>query len=190
VAVRALGAAALALLFVALSPAQAGEGPQLGVFVPSATPAPAPEISFGDAAGNSLSLADFAGKIVLVNLWATWCGPCLREMPSLERLQQRFGDRITILAISEDRGGSKAVAPFVAKLGVKSVKIYLDPKSTVGRALKVEGLPTSFLIDRQGRILGRVDGEAEWDSPKMVGVIEPFLDADAVIKTSAPPAHP
>ena len=167
----------------------AGQAP-LGEFLPASRPWPAPSAVFTDADGKTLSLRDFAGKLVLVNLWATWCAPCRREMPSLERLQTRLGDKITILAISEDRGGSKAVAPFIAKLGLKVVKTYLDPESAVGRAFKVDGLPTSFLIDRQGRVLGRVEGEAEWDSPKMLAVIDPLLSEDEVIKTSFPQARP
>ena len=167
----------------------AGQAP-LGEFLPASRPWPAPPAGFTDANGKTLSLRDFAGKLVLVNLWATWCAPCRREMPSLERLQTRLGDKITILAISEDRGGSKAVAPFIAKLGLKVVKTYLDPESAVGRAFKVDGLPTSFLIDRQGRVLGRVEGEAEWDSPKMLAIIDPLLSQDEVIKTSFPRARP
>ncbi len=162
----------------------------LGEFIPASRPRPAPPAVFTDADGKTLSLRDFAGKLVLVNLWATWCAPCRHEMPSLERLQTRLGDKIAILAISEDRGGSKAVAPFIAKLGLKVVKTYLDPESTVGRAFKVDGLPTSFLIDRQGRVLGRVEGEAEWDSPKMLAIIDPLLSEDEVIKTSFPRARP
>jgi thiol-disulfide isomerase/thioredoxin len=169
--------------------AASGQVP-LGEFVPASPPSPAPKVSFADAAGNPLGLSDFAGKLVLVNLWATWCAPCRQEMPSLERLQTRLGDKITILAISEDSGGSKAIAPFVAKLGLTAVKTYLDPKSAVGRAFKVDGLPTSFLIDRQGRVLGRVEGGAEWDSPKMLAILDPLLTQDAVVKTSFPQAHP
>jgi len=183
-----------ALLFLLVAPggsfpaegdAGAAARAKLGEFVPSSEPAPAPTISFADPAGDPVDLSDFRGKLVLINLWATWCEPCLREMPSLERLQSRLGDRITILAISEDRGGSKAVEPFIAKLGLKSVKSYLDPKSAVGHAFDVHGLPTSFLIDRDGKVLGRVEGAAEWDSPKILGILEPFLSGDAVVKTSS-----
>jgi thiol-disulfide isomerase/thioredoxin len=166
-----------------------GQAP-LGEFLPASRPRPAPPAVFTDADGKILNLRDFAGKLVLVNLWATWCAPCRREMPSLERLQTRLGDKITILAISEDRGGSKAIAPFITKLGLKVVKTYLDPESAIGRAFKVDGLPTSFLIDRQGRVLGRVEGEAEWDSPKMLAIIDPLLSEDEVIKTSLPRARP
>jgi thiol-disulfide isomerase/thioredoxin len=158
---------------------------KLGEFVPSPQPFPAPAISLTDSAGHSLDLADLHGKLVLVNLWATWCEPCLREMPSLERLQSRVGERIAVLAVSEDRGGDKAVEPFTAKLGLKSVKIYLDPKSEIGHAFGARGLPTSLLIDRDGKVLGRVEGAAEWDSPKMLSVLEPLLSANGVVKASS-----
>ena len=163
---------------------------RLGEFIPASPPLPAPAVSFVDLAGNPASLSEFNGKVVLVNLWATWCGPCLREMPSLEQLQSRLGDKIVVVAISEDRGGSKTVEPFVGKLGLKSVKIYLDPKSAVERAFKVQGLPTSFLIDREGRVLGRVEGAAEWDKPKLLGILKSFLGDEEIIKASLHTARP
>jgi thiol-disulfide isomerase/thioredoxin len=163
---------------------------RLGEFIPASPPLPAPAISFVDLVGNTVSLSEFTGKIVLVNLWATWCEPCLREMPSLERLQLRLGETITIVAVSEDRGGGKAVEPFIDKLGLRSIKTYLDPKSTAERAFKVQGLPTSFLIDRQGRILGKVEGAAEWDGPKLLETLKAFLSADEIIKASFHRARP
>ena len=162
----------------------------LGEFIPASPLLPAPAISFVDLAGNQVSLSEFTGKIVLVNLWATWCEPCLREMPSLERVQSRLGNKIAVVAISEDHGGSKTVEPFIDKLGLKSVKIYLDPKSAVERAFKVQGLPTSFLIDREGRVLGRVEGAAEWDAPKLLEVLKSFLGADEIIKASLHKVRP
>jgi thiol-disulfide isomerase/thioredoxin len=168
----------------------AAEQTPLGHFVPAASPQPAPPVNFTDLAGKTAHLSDFAGKVVLLNLWATWCAPCRHEMPSLERLQARFGDKLAILPVSQDLGGDKAVAPFISKLGLAKLNVYLDPKSTVGQAFKVEGLPSSFLIDRHGRVLGRVEGEAKWDSSKMLAVIEPFLASDDIAKTSSPQAHP
>jgi thiol-disulfide isomerase/thioredoxin len=162
----------------------------LGEFIPASPLLPAPAISFVDLAGNTVSLSEFTGKIVLVNLWATWCEPCLREMPSLEQVQSRLGDKIAVVAISEDHGGSKTVEPFIDKLGLKSVKIYLDPKSVIERAFKVRGLPTSFLIDREGRVLGRVEGAAEWDAPKLLKVLKSFLGDDEIIKASLHKARP
>jgi thiol-disulfide isomerase/thioredoxin len=158
---------------------------KLGEFVPSPQPATAPVVSLTEPGGATVDLSDFKGKLVLVNFWATWCEPCIREMPSMERLQSRLGDRIVVLAVSEDRGGSKAVDPFIEKLGLKSVKIYVDPKSAVGRAFEVKGLPTSFLIDPDGKVVGRVEGAAEWDSPKIMAVLQSFLSGDGVIKASS-----
>ena len=185
-------AAALMFLLAAPAPAATDAGDadipdrtKLGEFVPSSQPFAAPTISLTESDGHTLELSELRGKLVLVNLWATWCEPCLREMPSLERLQSRLGERIAVLAVSEDRGGNKAVEPFIAKLGLKSVKIYIDPKSEVGHAFGARGLPTSFLIDREGKVLGRVEGAAEWDSPKILGVLEPLLSGDGVVKASS-----
>lgn len=148
---------------------------KLGQFIPTSPPQPAPAISFTDLAGNAVALADFKGKVVLVNLWATWCRPCLREMPSLEALQTRLGSALTVVAISEDRGGAKTVEPFIAKLGLDKVAVYLDPRSAATRAFAVRGLPTSLLIDGEGRLVGRVEGAAEWDSAEMRAALKPFL---------------
>ena len=186
----------LFLLILAAAGSAAEEKPaelervRLGEFIPASPPLPAPAVSFVDLTGNTVNLSEFTGKIVLVNLWATWCEPCLREMPSLARMQLRLGDKITVVAISEDRGGSKTVEPFIDKLELKSIKTYLDPKSTAERAFKVQGLPTSFLIDRQGRILGRVEGAAEWDSPELLDILKSFLGDEETIKASLRRAHP
>jgi thiol-disulfide isomerase/thioredoxin len=184
--------AGLVLLALGLSSAKAADSEadmpdrtKLGQFVPFAQPTPAPVVSLTEPAGATVNLSDFKGKLVLVNFWATWCEPCLREMPSIERLQSHVGDSIAVLAVSEDRGGSKAVEPFIEKLGLKSVKIYIDPKSAVGRAFEVRGLPTSFLIDGEGRMAGRVEGAAEWDSPNIMAIIDRMLSGNGVVKASS-----
>jgi thiol-disulfide isomerase/thioredoxin len=156
----------------------------LGQFSPAETPHPTPEIAFTGLDGKPASLADLRGKPVVVNLWATWCQPCLREMPSLERLQQKLGGRLTVAAVSQDRGGEKTVTPFLAKLGLDKVKVYLDPKSEVGKAFGVRGLPTSIVLDAEGREIGRVEGAADWDSDKIRTVLDPL------VKEEAAPAAP
>ena len=173
------GTVAVALL-VALSAAAAAEEEKLrlGEFIPESAPQPAPETGFTDADGNPASFADFKGKPVVVNLWATWCQPCLKEMPSLDRLQSRLDDKLAVAAISEDRAGATRVAPFVAAMGLQKLKIYLDPKSDVGHAFNVRGLPTSVVIDASGRVVGRVEGAAEWDSEAMMAVLKPFLEGE------------
>jgi thiol-disulfide isomerase/thioredoxin len=135
---------------------------------------PAPPVSFADQSGKTATLADFRGRVVLVNLWATWCAPCIKEMPSLARLQAKLGG-LKVLAISEDRQAATVVPPFIEKNRIEGLAIYLDPKNDVDHALEVGGLPTSFLIDRDGRILGELEGAAEWDSPAMVSLIEGYL---------------
>src|SRR5437763_10439961 len=181
-----VAAALLLTLATALAAGQDEFKP--GEFIPAEPPQPAPEVSFTDIAGNPVALADFAGKLVLLNLWATWCQPCLKEMPSLEKLQAGHEEGLIVAAISEDRGGANVVEPFVGKLGLAKVKIYLDPKSAVGHAFEVRGLPTTLVIDADGKVVGRVEGAAEWDSSKMLKVLEPLLPrspGDAKLKRAA-----
>jgi thiol-disulfide isomerase/thioredoxin len=153
---------------------------KLGEFIPAASPQPAPEISVTDMAGKPVSLGDFKGQFVLVNLWATWCQPCLKEMPSLMALQTRLGSALTVLAISEDRAGARIVQDFVAAHGFDKLAIYLDPNSTVGHTFDARGLPTSILIGADGKLLGRVEGGADWDSDTMRDALAKLL----------PPAKP
>ena len=150
---------------------------RLGEFIPADPPQPAPEISLTDRDGKPATLDDFKGKLVLVNLWATWCQPCLKEMPSLAGLPKTLGDGFVLLAVSEDRGGDKAVAPFVEKLGLDKLKIYLDPESKVGHAFTVRGLPTSIVIGPKGEVVGRVEGAADWGSDKMLDPLKKLLPA-------------
>ncbi len=160
----------------------------LGQFTPVDPPRPAPALGFAGRDGRRLRLADFRGHFLLVNLWATWCGPCVREMPSLDWLQALLGDRLSVLAISEDRGAGQAVEPFLAKLGLRRLQVYLDPENAAQQAFAVRGLPTSFLVDRDGRILGSLEGGTDWDAPAMVARLERYLkqgEGSGLIKTSA-----
>lgn len=147
----------------------------LGQFTPLDRPRPAPALQVTAPDGRIVRLADFRGRFVLVNLWATWCAPCVREMPSLDRLQAELRDRLTVLAISEDHDGAAAVMPFLAKLGLHRLAVFLDPEMTAQQAFHAEGLPTSYLINPEGRILGFLEGGAEWDSPETLGRIEGYL---------------
>jgi thiol-disulfide isomerase/thioredoxin len=144
-------------------------------FAPS-EPKPVPELSFQDAQGNLVSLEDFRGQLVVLNLWATWCAPCRREMPSLDRLQARYGDeRLQVVALSIDRGELAQIEAFYDEVGIQHLKIYRDPKATVSRALGAFGLPTTVVIDQQGREVGRLLGPAEWDSEAAIAVLEALL---------------
>ena len=180
---RAIVAALLfasVLLGAAANGADAPDKIKLGEFIAAASPQPAPEISLADMEGKPAALADFKGKVVLVNLWATWCQPCLKEMPSLAALQARLGPALTVLAVSEDRGGTEMVKPFIEKLGLDKLKVLLDPKSTATRAFAARGLPTSILIDGEGRVLGSVEGAADWDSETMRAALAKLLPPDSL----------
>lgn len=165
----------------AAPPAETGMPPPetLGQFSPLAKPRPAPAVSFTSRDGKAMTLADFRGRMLLVNLWATWCGPCVKEMPSLQSLQAAFGPDLTILAISQDRGGAAVVDAFAAKHGLDRLSIYLDPKAEASQIFAVAGLPTSFLIDRDGRILGRLEGAADWTAPKLVALLRRYMTPPA-----------
>ena len=139
---------------------------------------PVPQTPFVDEAGAAVSLSDFRGGTVLLNFWATWCAPCLREMPALDRLQAALGGaRFTVLLVSIDRGGAKVAAPFLKRLGVTRLRTHLDPKRKLERAFATFGLPTSILIDAAGREVGRVQGAAEWDAPEARELIRHFMAA-------------
>ncbi len=122
------------------------------------------DLVWRDADGAEVRLADFAGKVVLLNFWATWCAPCVREMPSLDRLQAARGsDDFTVIALSADFGGMNQILPFYEKTEIAELAPYHDPKGAVRRSLGVRGLPTTILFDRGGREIGRLEGVAEWD---------------------------
>jgi thiol-disulfide isomerase/thioredoxin len=159
-------------------PPAATTAPQsVGQFIALDAPLPAPDLSFTARSGEAKHLADFRGRLVLVNLWATWCVPCVEEMPALDRLQANLGSDLTIIAISEDRRGAEIVDPFLAKTGIKHLAIFLDPKSTALNEFAVQGLPTSFLIDRDGMIRGKLEGAAKWDEAPMLAIWQRYIEA-------------
>ena len=142
-------------------------------FTPAAKGEPVPKLAFRAKAGKDRHFSDFGGKIVLVNFWATWCGPCIREMPSLLRLQKaRGGADFTVIALSQDLRGWPVVTPFLEKNGLAELPVYMDQKTAISRAMNIKGLPTSILLDREGRELGRLAGHAEWDSREALALID------------------
>lgn len=137
---------------------------------------PLPEIRFQDASGNSRSLSDFRGRVVLLNLWATWCVPCRKEMPSLDRLQAQLGGpAFEVVALSIDRS-PPAVREFYQQYGIRALALYIDPSTEVTRSLGTVGIPTTLLVDGEGRELWRRVGPAEWDAPAEVAEIRKHLD--------------
>jgi thiol-disulfide isomerase/thioredoxin len=153
-------------------PADAPVGPgtnplsqgQMAAFVFRKAPEALPEVKFLDAGGKERSLADWRGKVVLLNLWATWCLPCRKEMPALDRLQREMGsDTFQVVAVSVDRTGLPGAKKFLADTGAETLALYADPTARMGVTLRAAGLPATLLLDRQGREIGRLLGPAEWD---------------------------
>ncbi len=137
----------------------------------------APDLQFVDAAGESHSLAEFRGRPVVLNIWATWCVPCRKEMPALDRLQATFaGSDLLVLALSIDRQGPSAVKSFYREIGISSLGIYVDASGSATRRAGAVGIPTTLLIVRDGREIGRKIGAAEWDSAEIVTLIQGRLE--------------
>jgi len=135
-----------------------------------------PEISFFNADKKQQGLADFAGQVLIINFWATWCAPCRAEMPALEALQKHFdGRNMRVLAISLDRGKPEKPMAFLEELNLTALDFYHDPKSASARAIGLFGLPTTLIVDRSGKELARLSGEAEWDAPEVVALVDAIL---------------
>ncbi len=133
---------------------------------------PVPEVNFLDQDGNERTLDDFQGRVVVLNLWATWCAPCRKEMPSLDRLQAKLGgDDLEVVALAVDRGDISKITSFYEELGVTNLTIYHDPTAKAGRTLRAPGLPTTLLVDREGNEIGRVLGDAEWDGEDVITLL-------------------
>ncbi len=158
--------------------ADAGEAPAGFAYV--TPPRAVPDMAFHTADGET-GLAAFRGKVVVLNFWATWCAPCVREMPSLDRLQAMLGGvDFEVVALSEDRGGMPLVTRFHEKYALEHLAQYLDPLGRVAAKLGVVGLPTTVVIDARGREVGRMVGPAEWDSPEALALIRRVLDGAAI----------
>jgi thiol-disulfide isomerase/thioredoxin len=158
-------------------PPEAPSMPVLGKFTLVSPPLEAPAHGYIARDGTAKQFADFKGHWLLVNLWATWCAPCIKEMPSLDRMQAKLGSAVEVIAISEDRGGVTAVDRFLTDHAVKSLTIGLDQTGSIANAMHVEGLPTSLLIDPQGRIVARLEGAAAWDTGPTLATLEELMAA-------------
>lgn len=127
---------------------------------------PAPATEFEDPDGEPVSFAVFEGKPLLVNLWATWCTPCVAEMPTLDAYAGKAGDRLQVLALSQDTDGRAKVGAFFNQHRFRTLEPYLDPKMEMMGELKLDTLPTTILYDAKGREIWRVVGREDWGSER------------------------
>ncbi len=168
-----IGGATLATALLPGKPHAAGGMERLQVH---GSPRAAPAFTLTDAEGAPVAPESFAGKGVVLNFWATWCPPCVAEMPALDRLHAALADqRIVVVAASQDRGGANVVRPFYERTGVQHLPVWLDPRGAAGRAFGIRGLPTTVVLNRTGREVARLEGEATWDAPAMMDRLRALL---------------
>jgi thiol-disulfide isomerase/thioredoxin len=169
------GAVALVAATVSAN-AEHGEAPIEGImqnFFELEEPVAAPPTPVVSKDEGPITLDRFQGKFIVLNFWATWCGPCIRELPSLHRLNAEFaGDDFAVVLISQDRGGFKQTDRFLKKLKVDIPDNFIDEKLKYSRAIGVRSLPTTILIGPDGNEVGRLVGSAEWDEPEAVALID------------------
>ena len=135
-------------------------------------PAPLPDFTFTDEDGAVRRLTDFDGKAFVLNFWATWCAPCVAEMPALDRLQEAVAQNgIMVLALSSDRGGAAQVRPFYQRIGIAHLGLWLDPRGAAARAFGLRAVPTTIVVTRERQEVARLAGPAEWDAPAMVAAV-------------------
>lgn len=138
----------------------------LAALVLEKTPKPAPDVAFTDAAGTRHALSTFRGRYVLLNLWATWCGPCVAELPALARLSV-YVPGLRVLAINMDKGQVDAGA-FLKSHAARALGVYRDSDVVMLRSFQAYGLPMTVLISPDGKIVAKAEGPADWDTPEAV----------------------
>lgn len=143
-------------------------------------PAPVSEATFTTPDGGEFRLADFEGKHVLVNFWATWCAPCRKEMPMLSELQAELGgDAFEVITIATGRNSVAGIRKFFEEVGVENLPIYLDPKSKLGRDMGVLGLPITVILNPDGQEIARMRGDADWNSDSAKAVVRALTAAES-----------
>ncbi len=184
---------AIAAMAVSLAPTgavQARSGPpvegQVQNFEVFPQPVETTDVTVLTKDGGKTTLNQFRGKYIVLNFWATWCGPCIRELPSLERLDAALpDDRAQVVLVSQDRAGFKQTERFLKKLDVNFPDNFVDERLKFSRALGIVSLPTTLLIGPDGKEVGRLVGHAEWDSPEALALVNWYLDRDAMEKSGS-----
>jgi thiol-disulfide isomerase/thioredoxin len=150
---------------------------ELGHLVPTEPPVEAPDIAFVSADGTEHHLSEFRGHGMVINLWATWCAPCVAEMPSLAKLSKTLApDDIAVLPLSSDRGGAHVVEAFYQAHQITGLPVLLDPKSAAAHAWHARGIPTSIIVDKQGRERARLEGSTDWSTPEAAETVRKLVN--------------
>lgn len=143
-----------------------------------AQPETAPDYAFREHGGREWGFVELRGRVILAMFWATWCPVCGREVPKLDRLQARLGQEgLVVIALAQDRGGPELVERWFAERGVRHLRVFHDPGSILARTVGIRGLPTTFVIDKAGRMVGVIEGPGAWDSPEAAALLRHYLAA-------------
>ena len=129
------------------------------------------DLKFKDDEGKEISFSDFQDKVLLVNFWATWCAPCIKEMPSLDILKKKINKNFDVIAVSVDRDGVKKVKDFFNENKITNLGKYFDTKNSLAKEMNLIGLPTSFFINKKGDLIGYFQGDMEWDNNNFIAFI-------------------
>lgn len=137
---------------------------------------PAPATPFTAESLQPTNLHHFRGKVVVLNLWTTWCGPCAKEIPSLQRLAKRLpADKFAVVAVNQDGEGASTARAFLEKHGVTDLPVYLDPKGRLAQELTVQSFPSSFVIVADGTVVASIEGQADWDNEDLVDYLSQLI---------------
>ncbi len=168
------------------APLSAQEGPQIDIaglealregdmkkLIFATDPTAIPSADLVDAAGDPMTLEAYEGKWLVVNFWATWCAPCRVEMPMLSNLQSHFEGRpVEVVTIATGRNSPQGIRRFFDEIGVDNLPEYRDPNQALARSMAILGLPITVIVDPQGREIARLRGDAHWDSPSAIAILE------------------
>ncbi|MGL4449168.1 MAG: redoxin family protein [Shewanella sp.] len=141
---------------------------------------PIEPIPFNDVDGKAIDFSQYKGKVVMVNFWATWCPPCVRELPAIERLATKFkAEEFALLPVSIDADGKQQVQPFLTSLGMGNFNSYYDPTQKLGQVFPLDTIPATFILDQNGQLIAFVRSFVDWDDAKAVSLIQGFIDKGA-----------
>lgn len=138
---------------------------------------PIKPVAFNDVDGQAIDFSQFKGKIIMVNMWATWCPPCVRELPAIERLATKFkSEDFVLLPISIDAEGKQQVQPFLSSLGMPKFNSYYDQHQLLGDVFPLDTIPATFILDQKGQLIAFVRSYVDWDDAKAVSLIQGFIN--------------
>ncbi|WP_198781937.1 TlpA disulfide reductase family protein [Shewanella putrefaciens] len=138
---------------------------------------PIKPVAFNDVDGKAIDFSHYKGKVIMVNMWATWCPPCVRELPAIERLATKFkAEDFALLPISIDAEGKQQVQSFLNTLGMAGFNSYYDPEQNLGQVFPLDTIPATFILDQDGQLIAFVRSFVDWDDAKAVSLIQGFID--------------